>query len=188
MKTPPSHLGTALAILELESISRGIRVADAVVKKAAIQWVKAEAVSPGKYLLIFSGDIAEVEASFAEGVELSGSVLLDKLFLPHAAPGLLDCLLGHISKEWNESLGIVETHSAASAVLAADSALKATDVQLKEMHLATGIGGKGYFTLSGALHQVEAALECAAAALPASLLVATELIQNPHPELRGVVL
>jgi microcompartment protein CcmL/EutN len=179
--------GPALALLEIESIARGIVTADAVVKRAEVEISWAGAITPGKYLLLFSGGVAEVQESFAAGRELAGSTLLDSLLLPYPSPVLTDALEGKLATEWSESLGIVETHSVAAAILAADAALKKADVTLLQLHLAKGIGGKGYFTLTGSLHMVEAALEAAGAAIPSHLLQATEIIQAPARELKGRV-
>ena len=87
-----------------------------------------------------------------------------------------------------DSVGIVELHTVAATIRAADVALKAAQVRLTQFHVAIGIGGKGWFTLAGEQHDVEAALEAAGAAVQAPLLVATELIQRPSAELRGRVI
>jgi microcompartment protein CcmL/EutN len=180
--------GPALALLELDSIARGYVVADAVVKRAAVTLALAEAVTPGKYLLLFSGGVAEVQESFQAGVETAGRTLLDKLLLPMAAEGLVAGLMGRFPGQYGESVGIVETHTVAATLLCADVALKRADVVLERLQLARGIGGKGVFVLAGELHMVEAALEGAAAAVEPHLLLTTELIQRPSPELRGRVL
>lgn len=180
--------GPALAILEVESISRGIVVADAVVKRAPVHLWLAEPVTPGKYVLLFFGGVAELQEALQAGAEVAGPKLLDKLLLPHPAAGLVDGLFGRYAAAWQESVGIVETHTVASAVLSCDAALKRGEVHLKRLHLAKGIGGKGYYMLTGRLHMVQAALEGAAQAIAPELLLATELIQRPHPDLEGPVL
>lgn len=178
--------GPSIALLELESIARGIYVADAVVKRAQVLIDRAEPVSPGKYLLLFHGEVAEVEEAFAAGVETAGPTLLDRLLLPQAAAGLIAALgSGTQGTSDGESLGIVETHTVASALLAADTALKRADVRLLQLALARGIGGKGYFTVAGSQDMVEAALEGAGGCIDPSLLLATELISQPHPDIQG---
>lgn len=186
----PSISGPALGLLELESLARGIVVADALVKQAAVQIVVAEAVSPGKYLLIFVGPEGEVVESFKAGLEVGGAMVLDSLHLPHLAEAVLAALLrAEVSKVGpTDAVGIVELHTVAATLKAADVALKRANVRLTQFHLAKGIGGKGWFTVAGIQHDVEAALEGAAAAVLPSLLVATELIQRPHAELRGRVI
>jgi hypothetical protein len=44
---------------------------------------------------------------------------------------------------------VVEVSSVAGTLLAADAALKAAQVRLLKLHLARGIGGKGYFSMTG---------------------------------------
>ncbi len=180
--------GPALGLFELESLARGVVVADAVVKRAQVRLALAEAVTPGKYLLIFTGPVAEVDESFQAGLEAGGQRVLDRLYLPHICEDLLRALEGQLAKVGpDDAVGIVELHTVATTLRAADAALKRADVQLTALQLARGIGGKGWFTVAGVQHDVEAALEGAAAAVEPALLVATELIQRPHAELRGRV-
>lgn len=180
--------GPALALLELDSIARGILAGDVVVKRAPVLIALAEPVSPGKYLLLFGGGVAETEESLKAGIEAAGTSLLDKLFLPQAASQLLEGLRGKFDQTWADSFGMVETHSVASTLLAADSALKRAEVSLRRLHLARGIGGKGYFVLAGALDMIQVAVEAAASSIEPHLLLTTEVIQSPHPDIKGRVL
>ena len=78
---------------------------------------------------------------------------------------------------------MLELSTVASTILAADAALKAAQVRLIKLHLARGIGGKGYFTLSGSLDSIEAAVAAAASSVAPELLVNTEVIASPHGDL-----
>jgi microcompartment protein CcmL/EutN len=178
----------AIGLLELESIARGIVCADAVVKKAEVRLHVSEPVSPGKYLLLFSGGVAEVEEAFAAGVACAAERLVDRLLLPQAPAELAAGVAGRIVAPRLDALGIVETATVASSLLAADAACKAAAVRLASMRLAKGIGGKGYFTLTGLLADVEAALDAAGAAAGAPLLVSAELVPRPHPDIDGSAL
>ena len=174
----------ALAVLELESLARGIVVTDALLKQAQGVVAIAGPVSPGKYLLVFVGEVAEVEESFAAGIESAGAALLDRLMLTYVHDGVVAALQGDApGREADEALGVVETQTVAATLKAADAGLKRAQVKLVQLQLARGIGGKGWFTLTGEQHDVESALEAAAAAIEPSLLVATELINAPHHEL-----
>lgn len=176
-------VGPALGLLELESIARGVVIVDALVKKAHVRIFSAEAVTPGKYQIMFCGEVAEVDESFRAGEALGGPLVIDRLLLPQLAQGVRLALSGKPeAKRPGDAIGIVETHTVASAVLAADTAVKRAKVRLTQLHLAKGIGGKGWFTLAGDQHDVEAALDGAGAAIAPQLLVATEIIQRPHGE------
>lgn len=185
---PPAVMldAPALGLVELESIAKGLVVADALIKKAQVKLYVSEPMTPGKYVLLFRGAVAEVQESFDAAVETGAATVLDKLVLTQVHGALLRGLDGTFEGLGaHDALGIVEAHTLAATVLAADTALKRAEVKLTHLHLAKGIGGKGWFTLAGAQADVEAALEGAAAALEPRLLVATELIQRPHRELKG---
>ncbi len=188
MSEPAQLAGPALALLELESLARGVAVADALVKRAPVTLALAEAVSPGRYLLLFHGGVGEVEESLRAGVDRAGAALIDQLYLPLAAEGLVAALEGRMDDRRGESVGVVELATVASALRAADVALKKADVGLTRLQLARGIGGKGWFHLQGELHMVEAALEEIMLEVKPPFLLATELLHSPHGELRGPVL
>ena len=155
----------ALALLEIQSIARGVVCADAAAKRAPIELLECSAVSPGKYLLLFAGGVAEVEESLQAAKSAAGESLLDALLLPQAHSQLLPALragaagLPAVSAlREGESAGILELVTVAAALRSADAACKAAEVELQLLHLARGIGGKAWFVLRGKLTDVEAAL------------------------------
>jgi microcompartment protein CcmL/EutN len=185
----PRPTGPALAVLELASIARGVTCVDTMVKRAPAEVLRARTVSPGKYIIVLGGGVAEVEESITVGIEAAGSAIVDRLFLPNAHPTLWPVMQGVETPEAAayarelDALAIVETASVASTVLAADVAAKAADVALLIMRLAIGLGGKGFFTMSGPLDQIQAAVEASMAAIDAQLQVGVEIIPRPHEEL-----
>ncbi len=176
-------MAEALALIELASIARGHVVADAMLKRAPVTLVRADFVSPGKFLVLVGGDVASVDESFRVGLEVGGDRILDRLFLPHAHPSLWTALENVTKRPSIDSLGIVETTTVAATLLGADAAAKAAAVELFEMQLARGIGGKAFFTVTGLLAEVEAAVEASVGVLDAALVVATEIIAAPHGDL-----
>jgi microcompartment protein CcmL/EutN len=177
-------MGPALAVVELASIARGHRVADAMCKRAPVRLLRADAVSPGKFVILVEGDVASVDESFRVGTDVAGDRVVDKLFLPQPHVGLWPALAGESKAgEGVESLGIVETTTIAATVRAADAAAKAARVRITEMQLGRGIGGKAFFTVTGPLAEVEAAVDAAVGALDAALVHTTEIIAAPHADL-----
>lgn len=173
-------------MLELESLARGAVVVDALVKRARVVVELAEGVSTGKYVIVFVGEVAEVEEAFKAGEELGGALVMDRLLLPQVAAQVRGALAGAGAQAApSDALGLVETQTVAAAIASADAAVKAAKVKLTSLRLARGIGGKGFFTLAGVQHDVEAALEAGGAAIAPHLLIAAELIQRPHAEARG---
>jgi len=181
--------GPALGLIETSSIARGLVVADQMVKRAPVELVLARPVSPGKHLVLVSGAVADVGEAMQAGLEVAQAALVDRLELAQVADALLIALARAAGEASPPStagaVGIFETFSVASALLAADAACKAVpgDVTLRELRLADGLGGKAYFIVEGAHGDVEAALYAAEHAIPTGLLLARELIARPHDEL-----
>src|SRR4051812_13153420 len=149
---------------------------DALVKKAPVTVKRASPVSPGKLLVVFGGDVEATRESYDVALEVAGADVIDHLFLPGAHPLLLPAIDASLSLSEGDAVGIVEMSTVAAAVLAADTALKAVDVAVVRMHLAMGVGGKGWFTLAGTLSEVEAALDAVKATAHDGKVVAIELI------------
>jgi microcompartment protein CcmL/EutN len=176
-------MGPALAVVELSSIARGHRVADAMLKRAPVRLMRAEPVSPGKFLVVVEGDVAAVDESFRVGADVAGDRAVDTLFLPQPHEALWPALAGGAKAGTGvESLGIVETTTVAATVRAADAAAKAARVRVTEMQLARGIGGKAFFTVTGPLGEVEAAVDAAVGVLEAAKVHTTEIIPAPHAD------
>jgi len=71
---------------------------------------------------------------------------------------VLDAVRGTVPRGDDDALGVIETMSASSAIVAADLAAKAARVTLRDLRLANGIGGKGVLYLTGEVSEVEAAV------------------------------
>jgi microcompartment protein CcmL/EutN len=56
------------------------------------------------------------------------------------------------------ALGVIETFSAAACIVAADAAAKAAEVDVLDVRLAMGLGGKAFCLLSGDVGAVEQAV------------------------------
>ena len=180
-------MGPALGVLELASIARGARAADAVVKRAEVTIVASRAVSGGGHLSYFRGGVAELDEGLRAGIEIAGSALVDSLFLPLAATQLWAALPDPLALSWTGdelAAAVVETETVSAALAAADAACKAAEVTLRDVRLAAGIAGKGYFSMTGELTDIEAAAAAAAAAA-GSRLRELEIIAAPAPELLG---
>ena len=176
--------GPALGVVELSSVARGIVVADAMVKKAPVELVFARPVSSGKLVILVSGEVADVEEAQACAIETAQAALVDRLLLPQAAEGVLAALRRHAPAVGAvDAVGIFETFSVASTLLAADAAAKAAAVEVAELRLADGLGGKAYFIVAGPQADVEAALFAAEHVTATGMLLGRELIPRPHEDL-----
>jgi microcompartment protein CcmL/EutN len=173
----------ALALLELDSIARGYRVLDALVKESPVTVVNANVVEPGKFLILFGGGVAEVDAAWAVGVDTAADTLVDKVFLPGVHPRIWTALAGETTRGAIDTIGVIEAGSVAGVIEAADRSLKDAAVTLLGLRISPGLGGKGYYVVDGQQYDVEAAIEAGSAVLDArGKLVRAERIARPHPD------
>jgi len=173
----------ALALLELNSIAAGLEAGDAMVKKAPIALILAGTVHPGKYLILITGEVADVEESLAAGIAVGGELVLDKVLLPGVHPRVVTAVRGQRDPGRGEAIGIIETHTAAATILAADAGLKAAEVTLIELRLADGLGGKGVLFFRGDVANVEAAVEYGVKAIAPCWLMRQVVIPAMHEEM-----
>jgi microcompartment protein CcmL/EutN len=175
----------AIAAVETSSIAQGVVVADAMLKTAEVQLLESTTLSPGRFWVLVGGEVATVRASHRRGVEVAADTLLDQLFIPQVHEGVLAALRGIVPGGEDDAFGILETLTAASAIVAADTAVKAANVTIRDVRLANGIGGKGVVSLSGTVSAVQAAIEAGRAdALRRGLLARSVVIPRLDPQLR----
>ena len=174
----------ALALVEFSSIAAGIQAADAMVKRAPIDVIKAGTVHPGKYLVLIGGQVADVEESLAAGRQVGGEAVVDVVYLPQVHPEVVEAIGGGRAPEVTDALGVVETTTVAAAIHAADAGIKGAEVRLVEVRLADGLGGKGIVLFSGLVADVEAAVGIGVGVLERpELLVRQVVIPQLHPEM-----
>jgi microcompartment protein CcmL/EutN len=174
----------ALGIIEFKSIARGLFAADAIAKKAPVKILSTNSICPGKYLIIFSGEVADVEESLLAGISAGGDMVIHYLFLPFVHRDVIPALSGTSEIKVFGALGIIESFSVSTCIAAADKAVKIAPIKLIEIRLANGIGGKGYFILTGELSDVEVACNAAKEYISAEgLLAGCEVIASPHKDL-----
>lgn len=179
----------ACAMLEFSSIGAGIESADRMVKAAAVEPVVFKTMCPGKYLAAVKGDVAAVDAAAQAGLQCGGTRVVDWFTLAniHAdvfpalcGAGVSPAILLAARSDRLNALGIIETYSASAAVLAADRAVKAAAVDLLDIRMAMGLGGKGCLLLTGDVAAVEAAVDAGSAeAGESGLLVSGVVIPRP---------
>jgi len=173
----------AIGLLEFSSVASGIVAADAMAKRAPIDDLVAGSVQPGKYLVLVAGDVASVEESVAAGVEAASASLVAELVLPDVHVGVVAALRGERIPGPVEALGVVETLSVAPLLAAADAGLKGAAVDLLEVNIADGLGGKAYLLFGGTVSDVEAAVEIGIARVEPAALIGAEVIAQLHDDI-----
>jgi len=179
----------AIGMVEFNSVAVGIYTCDSMIKKAPVTALSATPVCPGKYVVLLRGDEASVAESIKLGRELAGEKLVDSFIIPNVHLGVVPAILGTADIKTLGAVGVLETFSVASAILAADAAVKAAEIELIEIRLARGLGGKSFVTLTGELPQVEAAVTAGVGVISGEgMLVSRVIIPSPHPDLEEFIL
>ena len=177
-------------MVEFNSIAAGIDAADQMVKTAQVDPLFFKTICPGKFVAAVTGDVAAVSASVNAGRETHADALVDWFIIPNIHRDVIGALAGATGITERGALGIIETKrkkgtvvvtfSAASIVVASDAAVKAADVQLLDVRVALGLGGKGYALMTGDVAAVNAAVEAGStAAAESGLLVSKVVIPSP---------
>lgn len=189
--------GPALAMLEIADAPRGLRALDALIKEAWVEIASRGTVQCGRYLIAFTGQVEAVQRSFGRALAAASGAVRDQVLLPDAEPRILPAFRDAVMRPaaGGDALGVIESATCPSILAVVDAALKGAQVELVELRLADGLGGKALATLWGRIFDVEAAIELAERAFArhvAEVAVAcselsTVVIPNADPETHRAV-
>ena len=177
----------AIGMIETNSIARGIVVHDVMLKKAKIQVIQSNSICPGKYIVFISGDEGDVDEAMRDGLEKGADAVVDSLFIPNVRHDIFPAMVGGNQDIDVDSILIVETFSVASSIVLSDMALKRNNVQLLDLRLAQGLGGKAFFLMTGQLYEVEEAAKHLKEEAEPGMLANIEVIARPHEGLREAI-
>ncbi len=177
-------MGKSLAMAEFTTVSTGIRAADMMIKTAEVKVIEAEVVCPGKYIVLIEGELSAVRASVDAVKTAFADKLIDSFVLGNPHESIFPAIYGSSEVEDKRALGVLETYSAASIILAADFAAKTSLVNLIELRIARGMCGKSYMLITGEVAAVEAAIEKAKAEVKdGAMFLDSSVIANPDEKL-----
>jgi len=177
-------MSTALGLIEFKTVPIGIFATDEMIKAAEIKLLFTAPTCPGKYITIISGEVAEVESSVKRGIDVGGTFYIDSSVIPNISESVIPALTGTVNVPDIKAIGVIETIAAVSAITIADVVVKAASVELLEIRLARGLGGKGEIFYTGELGAVEAANRAALdMAEKGNGIVSSTVIARPSPAL-----
>ncbi len=177
-------MANSIGLIEVKNISKGIRITDEMLKSADVKLIESGSVCPGKYVTVIGGSLSAIKAAVDRAAWIAQDALIDKFVIGNLGDKVYDAVSGTACTKPNGALGVIETFTAASAIMSADAAVKAGVVELIEVRIARGMGGKCFVTMTGEVADVRAAVEAGAKLAAADgVLINTEVIANPHPDL-----
>lgn len=179
-----AKMDKAVGILELAGVAKGYLVANEIKKNTMIKLWLADPICPGHFLLIISGDVASIRMAMERAQTLAQQdEVLSQGMLANIDHGVLQVLVSPKGLPEDKALGIVETLAIAPAILAADGAVKTAQVELVELRIAGGMGGKALVCFAGDVDAVGVALARIQHLVEPSALASSVLLAAPHPEL-----
>lgn len=174
----------SIGVIELKSVPKGVEATDAALKSAGVEMVSAHPACPGKYEIILTGSISNVTASVDHVVEKFGNYVIDSSIMGRIDEQVITALFGTQQGVKKGSLGLIETFSAATTIKAADIAVKTARVDIYDLRVSRGMGGKGVVLLTGEVGDVTAAVEAGSNyAKQSGQLSSNAVIAAPHEEL-----
>ena len=169
-----------IGFIETSSIAKGIEATDSMMKMADVELLMTATIPRGKYLIMIGGRVADVESSLRAGLHTAAGTVLDHFIIQNVHPELPAAIKGRVKVDAIEAIGIIETREVASAIYAADAAVKSAGVTLIEARNQPG--GKGLVLLTGEVGAVRTAVAAAVASIKKEgMLIADVVIPYAHP-------
>ena len=174
----------AIGVVETLSIPLGILAGDQMLKTADVSLISAQTVCAGKYIVVVSGEVAAVNSAVSAGVESAAHGLVDSLVIPNVDLRVIRAMSGACDIQLVQAVGVAETFSLACAIQVADAAVKAADVEIIEVRLGRGLGGKSFVVITGEVAAVNAAVSAGIhAEHTQGLVVSSVVIPSPHMDM-----
>lgn len=186
MSTPYS-----IAAIEFTGIYKGYEVLDYILKSASIERLLSRTICPGKFLTIVKGPVGDVENSISQALEKGAQAIVDSAVISRVDERIFPALsgAGDLCKNPPEALAVIETFSVASAISAADAAIKGAEVELLRIHPGMATGGRGIVYLAGNVEDLNSAIDAAIEKYRGdAMLAGYSIINNPHPDLIGDII
>ena len=113
-------------------------------------------------------------------------MIIDWFIIPNVHGDVIPALNGTGIVDAINALGIIETCSTASCILAADAAAKAGAVNLMEIRFAAGLAGKAFVLMTGDVGSVKSSVEAGVAGVgDAGPVLSHVVIPSPSAELKA---
>ncbi len=173
-----------IGFIEFRSIAKGVEATDVMLKSGNVSLIYSNVLCPGKFLVMLSGDVSAVENAITVGANFDPTTYLDSDVIANVHSSLIPAITATTPVVQHDALGIIETANICASIIAADTAAKTSKIDLLEIRLARGMGGKGYVSLCGDISAVNSAVQKASVEVgKRGMLITTSVIASPHKDL-----
>lgn len=160
-----------------------METADTMLKAANVELLLATPICPGKYIIIITGNVGAVKSSVNAGIAAAEIFLVGHHIINNVHDSLPAAISGTSEINQVAALGVIETISALTSVVAGDIAAKASNIKLIEVRIARGLGGKGFLIFTGEISSVRAAINSCLNELKETGEITSHcVISSPHKD------
>ena len=106
----------AVGVMELKSIPVGIEACDDALKASGVRLISAHPSCPGKYEILVTGSIADVQTAIEHVQTKFETYLLDATVMGRIDPAVIAALMGAQPEVEHGALGVLETYTGASII------------------------------------------------------------------------
>lgn len=177
-------MSSAIGVVELRSISKGYETADRMLKTSSVNVHHMKPICPGKFLIIMSGDTADVEEAMDAAKAEAAEFRISDFVLHGVHSDIVDGLKRRYSTRAVETIGIVETSTVSSGIFALNEALKQCDIHVKRMNLGMAIGGKFLAVFTGNVSDVEQGMKVFASSIDQKRIIHHTVLRSPTEEIK----
>jgi PduT-like ethanolamine utilization protein len=178
-------MSSAIGVVELRSISKGYETADGMLKTSSVQIHHLKPICPGKFLIIISGDTADVQEAMDFAKAEAKDFRISDFVLHGVHPEIVEGLKKRYSPQPVDAIGILETSTVSSGVFALNNALKQSDIHVKRMNLGMAIGGKFLVVFTGNVSDVEQGMKVILSSIDEKRIVHYSVIRSPVEEIKN---
>jgi PduT-like ethanolamine utilization protein len=178
-------MSSAIGVVELRSISKGYETADGMLKTSSVQIHHLKPICPGKFLIIISGDTADVQEAMDFAKAEAKDFRISDFVLHGVHPEIVEGLKKRYSNQSVDAIGILETSTVSSGVFALNNALKQSDIHVKRMNLGMAIGGKFLVVFTGSVSDVEQGMKVILSSIDEKRIVHYSVIRSPVEEIKN---
>lgn len=177
-------MSICIGFLEYTSIGKGIEAADLISKNTAIEILLSSANCPGRYQILFTGDVDAVKSAVKLAEDIADFNFLDSLVIPRVDDSVISALYSPNVIDIKDGVSIFETLTMTAAIEGADTMVKTADVDIIELRLGKGLAGKSYVIVTGTLQNLRSAMDAALENVKdRGVLISSVIIPSLNPEL-----
>jgi len=177
-------MSVCIGFLEYISVGKGIEAADIISKNTAIDILLSSPNCPGRYQILFTGDVDAVKSAVKMAEEIADFNFLDSLVIPRVDDRVIAAVFSPGVAEIKDGVAIFETMTMTATIEGADIMVKTAAVDIIELRLGKGLAGKSYVIVTGTIQDLKSAMNAALDLVKdRGVLISSVIIPSLNPEL-----